>query len=194
MFATAMLFEVFMSFRLFRICLVILTLLTAMTAAAQKDPYVGDVSMSPKKTLLDNLSASPIHTDLVKLLHSTQMDQVLASGGPYTVFAPTDDAFRKLQRSVPPVPLPAGEALASLLGYHVVQGRITLKQLNKLMKKGHGTATLRTLDGQSLVIKRYGNVAVLTDTKGGTATLVTADILSTGGVFHVIDAVLMPTP
>ena len=173
---------------LLRTFVTLLALVFGTAAAAQKDPYVGDVPMSPKKTLLENLSASPIHTEFVKAAHGAQLDQTLTSGGNYTVFAPTDDAFRQPKASA----ALTGASSAELVKYHMVEGRLTSKQLTKRVKKGHGSLVLQTLAGQPLTVKRYGSVLVLTDTKGGTATLITPDVRSKDGAFHVIDCVLVP--
>ncbi len=174
--------------------LVLLVSTMALPMAAQKDPYVGDVPMSPKKTLLENLASSPINTIFVKSLQAAQLDQTPAGSGAYTIFAPTDDAFRNLRRTSttsPQTAAPSGLSPA-VLKYHIVQGRLSSKKLNKLLKKGHGTATLQTIAGLPLTIKRYGSILVLTDARGGTATVITSDIWSRGGIFHVIDAVLTP--
>ncbi len=182
-----------MTFKMFRLVLMISVVCAALSAAAQGDPHVGDVAMSPKKTLLENLATSPIHKDWMEALHVTGIGQMLSSSGPYTVFAPTDDAFGKLPalaaslRSSTP-----DDALPALVKYHIVQGRLTSKRLGKLLKKGHNTITLQTLAGQPLTLKRYGSILVLSDVKGGTATVVTANVVCKNGVFDVIDAVLMP--
>ena len=180
-----------MKLKLFRVVLMLFALTAAFAAGAQKDPYVGDVAMSPKKTLLENLTASPIHTEFLKALRTTQLDQSLSSGGPYTIFAPTDDAWRRLHPTASANPL-TGDALVTALEYHIVQGKLTTKQIRKRIKKGHSSITLQTMAGSALTVKRYGSVLVLTDSKGGTTTLITTDVLSKGGVFHVIDAVLLP--
>ncbi len=183
-----------MKLKLPRLFVIALLGTMVFSAAAQKDPYVGDVPMSPKKTLLENLTASPVNTILVQALRATQLDRMLNGSGPYTVFAPTDDAFRNLQRASATAGKTAAatDISAQIVKYHIMQGRLSSKKLSKLIKKGHGTATLQTIAGVPLTLKKYGSILVLTDAKGGTATVITPDIWSKGGIFHVIDAVLLP--
>ena len=163
-------------------------------AWAQKNPYVGNVPMSPKVALIENVSASPIHTKLVALLKAAGLDAKLSDSGPYTLFAPTDDAFQKLPPGTQTGLLKpeSREQLSKVLLYHVVQGKLTQKKLGKLLKKGHGTTTLQTLAGAPLTIAKTGSILILTDAKGNTATVITPDVLSKNGVYHVIDSVLMP--
>ena len=82
--------------------------------------------------------------------------------------------------------------LTKILTYHVVAGRISSKQIEKMIKKGNGTATLTTVEGGTLKASMSGSSIVLTDEKGGTATITTPDVFQSNGVIHVIDTVLMP--
>jgi uncharacterized surface protein with fasciclin (FAS1) repeats len=161
-----------------------LLLMPCMSAFAQKDPDVGNITMDPKKTLTQDVEASPIHKRFADALNSSGVGATLNSGGPYTVFAPTDDAFNKLHPST----APDGEQLK----YHVVNGKLNARKLGKMVKKGKGSASLQTLDGGTLKLERRGTILTLTDAAGNTAYITTADVKEKSGYFHVIDAVLTP--
>ena len=165
-----------------------------MTARAQKDPDVGEVAMSEKKKLLDNLGSSPIHQRLMGAIKLAGLQDTLSGSGPFTLFAPTDDAFAKLAAgTLTRLQQPENkEELTHLLQYHVVAGKLTTKKLNKAIKKGKGSTKLTTLDGGLLTVTRSGSILTLTDAKGGTAVLTTWDVSGKNGTMHVIDAVLMP--
>ena len=166
----------------------------SMTAVAQKDPDVGGAPMYPSKTIVENAVASPIHKTLVAAVKAAGLVDTLNSKGPFTVFAPTDDAFNKLPAgTVDTLVKPENKAtLTKVLTYHVVPGKIDSKELMKLIKKGNGTATLTTVEGGKLTATASGSVITLTDEKGGSAAVTTADVYQKNGVIHVIDSVLMP--
>ncbi len=167
---------------------------SAQNATAQKDPDVGGAPMYPTKTIVENAVNSPIHKTLVAAVKAAGLVDTLNSAGPFTVFAPTDDAFNKLPAgTVDTLTQPDNKAtLTKILTYHVVKGRISSKELAKMIKKGGGTATLTTVEGGTLKAMMSGSNITLTDEKGGTATITTADVFQSNGVIHVIDTVLMP--
>ena len=167
----------------------------SMSAVAQKDPDVGGAPMFPKKTIVENAINSPIHKTLVAAVKAAGLVDTLNGPGPFTVFAPTDDAFGKLPAgTVDTLVKPENkETLTKILTYHVVPGKISSKQLAKMIKKGGGMATLKTVQGGTLTAKMTGSIITLTDEKGGTATITTADVFQKNGVIHVIDSVLMPS-
>jgi uncharacterized surface protein with fasciclin (FAS1) repeats len=166
----------------------------SLTAVAQKDPDVGGAAMYPSKTIVENAVNSPIHKTLVAAVKAAGLVDTLNSPGPFTVFAPTDDAFAKLPAgTVETLVKPENKAtLVKILTYHVVPGKISSKELAKMIKKGGGTATLKTVEGETLTAKMSGSVIMLTDAKGGMSTITTADVFQKNGVIHVIDTVLMP--
>jgi uncharacterized surface protein with fasciclin (FAS1) repeats len=166
----------------------------SLSAVAQKDPDVGGAPMYPNKTIVENAVNSPIHKTLVAAVKAAGLVDTLNSAGPFTVFAPTDDAFAKLPAgTVDTLVKPEShDTLVKILTYHVVPGKISSKELAKMIKKGHGMATLKTVQGENLTAKMSGMVIMLTDAKGGTATITTADVFQKNGVIHVIDTVLMP--
>jgi uncharacterized surface protein with fasciclin (FAS1) repeats len=168
--------------------------ITSLNAHAQKDPTVGGAAMYPSKTIVENAVNSPIHKTLVAAVKAGGLVDTLNSAGPFTVFAPTDDAFAKLPAgTVETLVKPENkDTLVKILTYHVVPGKVSAKELEKMIKKGGGKATLKTVQGEDLVATMSGNTIMLTDAKGGTATVTTADVFQSNGVIHVIDTVLMP--
>jgi uncharacterized surface protein with fasciclin (FAS1) repeats len=169
--------------------------LSSLNASAQmKDPTVGGAEMYPSKTIVENAINSPIHKTLVAAVKAAGLVDTLNSPGPFTVFAPTDDAFAKLPPgTVEMLVKPENkDTLVKILTYHVVAGRVSAKQLAGMIQKGGGKAELRTVQGESITATMSGNNILLTDAKGGTATVIVADVFQSNGVIHVIDTVLMP--
>jgi len=170
--------------------------ITSFSASAQmKDPDVGGAAMYPTKTIVENAMNSPIHTTLVAAVKAAGLVDTLNGPGPFTVFAPTNEAFDKLPAgTVDNLVKPENKAtLTKILTYHVVPGRISSKQLMKMIKKGHGKAMLKTVQGEDLTATMSDGKIMLTDAKGGTATVTTADVFQSNGVIHVINTVLMPS-
>lgn len=169
--------------------------LGSLNASAQmKDPDVGGAPMYPNKTVVENASAAPNLSTLVAAVKAAGLVDTLSGKGPFTVFAPDNDAFNKLPAgTVDTLVKPESkDQLTKILTYHVVAGKMDSKAIAKAIKKGHGTATLKTVQGGSLTAKMDGAKLVLTDEKGGTSTVTTADVYQSNGVAHVIDTVLMP--
>jgi uncharacterized surface protein with fasciclin (FAS1) repeats len=169
---------------------------TSMAASAQmKDPDVGGAAMFPDKTIVANAVNSPIHKTLVAAVKAAGLVDTLNSPGPFTVFAPTDDAFAKLPAgTVDTLVQPDNKAtLVKILTYHVVKGRISSKDLKKWIKKGGGTYVATTVEGGKLTFSEDMGKIKITDEKGGTAWITTADVFQSNGVIHVIDTVLMPS-
>jgi uncharacterized surface protein with fasciclin (FAS1) repeats len=167
---------------------------TSFTAKAE-NPTVGGAAMYANKTIVANAVNSPIHKTLVAAVKAAGLVDTLNGPGPFTVFAPTDDAFAKLPAgTVDTLVKPENkDTLVKILTYHVVAGKITSKQLAKMIKKGGGKATLKTVQGEDLTASMSGANIILTDAKGGTSTITTADVFQSNGVIHVIDTVLMPS-
>lgn len=167
---------------------------TSLSAHAQKDPDVGGAPMFANKTIVENAVNSPIHKTLVAAVKAAGLVDTLNSAGPFTVFAPTDDAFGKLPAgTVDTLVKPENkDTLVKILTYHVVPGKISSKELMKMIKKGGGKATLKTVQGEDLTATMADGKIMLTDAKGGMATVTTADVFQSNGVIHVIDTVLMP--
>jgi uncharacterized surface protein with fasciclin (FAS1) repeats len=168
---------------------------TSLNSTAQmKDPTVGGAEMYPSKTIVENAVNSPINKTLVAAVKAAGLVNTLNSPGPFTVFAPTDDAFAKLPAgTVDTLVKPENkDALTRILTYHVVPGKVSSRQLVGMIKKGNGKAELKTVQGETLTASLSGSNVLLKDAKGGTATVTTADVFQSNGVIHVIDTVLMP--
>jgi uncharacterized surface protein with fasciclin (FAS1) repeats len=169
--------------------------LTSLSASAQKtDPTVGGAAMYPNKTIVENAVNSPIHTTLVAAVKAAGLVDTLNSKGPFTVFAPTNDAFAKLPAgTVDTLLKPENKAtLVKILTYHVVAGKYDSKKILKEIHKGGGKATLTTVEGEPLTFTESNGMITITDAKGGTAMITTADVYQSNGIIHVIDTVLMP--
>jgi uncharacterized surface protein with fasciclin (FAS1) repeats len=167
---------------------------SSLCTYAQKNPTVGGADMYPTRTIVENAVNSPIHKTLVAAVKAGGLVDTLNSPGPFTVFAPTDDAFAKLPAgTVETLVKPENkDTLVKILTCHVVAGRVSSKQLERMIKNGGGKATLRTVQGEDLTATMSGDKIMLTDAKGGMATVTTADVFQSNGVIHVIDTVLMP--
>ncbi|RRB17431.1 fasciclin domain-containing protein [Larkinella knui] len=161
---------------------------------AQKPKEVGGAMMYPTKNIIENAVNSKDHTTLVAAVKAAGLVETLQGPGPFTVFAPSNDAFAKLPAgTVESLVKPENKAtLTGILTYHVVAGRLDAKELAKLIKAGNGSATLKTVAGGDLTAKMSGKNLVLTDAKGGTSTVTVSDVYQSNGVIHSIDTVLMP--
>jgi uncharacterized surface protein with fasciclin (FAS1) repeats len=155
---------------------------------------VGGAEMYPTKDIIDNASNSPIHKTLVTAVKAAGLVDTLKGPGPFTVFAPTDDAFGKLPAgTVETLVKPENkQKLSSILTYHVVSGKMSAADLKKAIKDGKGKATLKTVNGEDLTAMISGGKLKLKDAKGGEAEVSQADVFQSNGVIHVIDTVLMP--
>jgi uncharacterized surface protein with fasciclin (FAS1) repeats len=168
---------------------------TASTANAQmKDPDVGGAAMYPSKNIIENAVNSKDHTTLVAAVKAAGLVETLEGKGPFTVFAPTNEAFDKLPAgTVDTLLKPENkDTLVKILTYHVVAGKVSSKELVKMIKAGNGKAELKTVSGGMLTATLMDGKVMLTDEKGGMATVTIADVYQSNGVIHVIDAVLLP--
>ena len=173
---------------------------TAMAA----NPMVGGAAMYPTKNIVENAVNSKDHTTLVAAVKAAGLVDTLESKGPFTVFAPTNEAFAKLPAgTVETLVKPENKAtLTKILTYHVVPGRITAGQIASMAARNHGTASLKTVEGEDLrfmkngsgwwVIDAKGDKIELKDESGGVATVTIANVKQSNGVIHVIDHVLLP--
>jgi len=182
-----------MKTRLLALCSMLL-LLAAPALHAQKDPMVGGAAMYPTKNIVENAVNSKDHTTLVAAVKAAGLVDTLEGAGPFTVFAPTNDAFAKLPAgTVDTLLKPENKAtLTKILTYHVVAGKLDSAAIKKMVKEGHGTAELKTVSGGKLWVMAKGGKVMLKDEKGGMANVTIADVYQSNGVIHVIDTVLMP--
>ena len=166
-----------------------------LASLAQHDPTVGGAPMYASKNIIENAVNSPIHKTLVAAVKAGGLVDTLEGAGPFTVFAPTDDAFAKLPAgTVDTLVQPENKAtLDKILTYHVVAGRISTKDLKDWIKKGNGSYTAKTVEGGSLTFTTDMGKIKITDEKGGSAWITTADVYQSNGVIQVINSVLMPS-
>ena len=165
------------------------------TKTKAKVVMVGGAAMYPTKNIIENAVNSKDHTTLVAAVKAAGLVETLQSAGPFTVFAPTNEAFNKLPAgTVETLVKPENKAtLTKILTYHVVAGRMTSKDLVKAIKAGKGTATLKTVSGGTLTAMMKGPKTIeLKDEKGGISTVTIADVMQSNGVIHVVNTVLMP--
>ncbi|MBS1744482.1 MAG: fasciclin domain-containing protein [Bacteroidetes bacterium] len=166
----------------------------ATFAQKEKTVMVGGAAMYPSKDIISNAVNSKDHTTLVAAVKAADLVSTLQSAGPFTVFAPTNEAFSLLPAgTVDNLVKPENKKmLTGILTYHVVAGRISSADLMKMIREGNGNATLKTVAGENLIAMMKGNKIVLKDTKGGLSFITIKDVNQSNGVIHVIDHVLMP--
>ena len=164
------------------------------SAANAKNPMVGGAAMYPTKTIVENAVNSKDHTTLVAAVKAAGLVDTLSGKGPFTVFAPTNAAFGKLPAgTVETLVKPENKAmLTGILTYHVVPGRYTAAQIASMAAMHRGTATLKTVQGESLRFMKNGNSWWVIDAKGGKARITVPNVMQSNGVIHVVDSVLMP--
>jgi uncharacterized surface protein with fasciclin (FAS1) repeats len=175
------------------VLLAVLALACASFGFAQ-NPMVGGHDMSTMKNIIQNAVNSDDHTTLVAAVKAAGLVDTLEGAGPFTVFAPTNEAFAKLPAgTVDTLLKPENkDQLTKVLTYHVVAGKVTSNELRKMIKDGHGTAELTTVEGGKLQAMMVGGKIVLKDEKGGTAAVTIPNVMQSNGVIHVIDSVLLP--
>jgi len=170
-------------------------MITAAVSVSAQDVQVGGEPMKAKKDIIDNAVNSKAHTTLVAAVKAADLVATLKTAGPFTVFAPTNDAFENLPAgTVENLLKPENKTtLTKVLTYHVVAGKYTHADIIKLIAAGKGKATLPTVSGGKLTFTMNGSVNILiTDETGGTANINVYDVMQSNGVIHSIDAVVMP--
>lgn len=145
-------------------------------------------------TIVGVAAANENFTTLVAAVKAAGLVETLNSKGPFTVFAPLNDAFAKLPEGTVDglLQLESKETLTAILTYHVVSGKFVAADVVKAIKDGNGTFTITTVQGGTLTASLDGDSVVLTDTKGGKSKVVLTDVAASNGVIHAIDAVVMP--
>lgn len=172
----------------------LMTLAASPAAAAPAPVTVGGAPMYATRNIIENAVNSKDHTTLVAAVKAAGLVEVLTGPGPFTVFAPTNAAFAKLPAdTVPTLLKPENKArLSAVLTYHVVPGKYDAAALRRMVMAGHGKAMLKTAQGEMLTVTGAGRHLMVTDSKGGMASVTTADVYQSNGVIHVVDAVLLP--
>ncbi len=169
-------------------------LAAASTLLAAGTKMVGGAPMYPGKDIIDNAVNSKDHTTLVAAVKAAGLVETLKGKGPFTVFAPTNEAFEKLPAgTVDTLLKPENRAsLSKVLTYHVVPGRFDARALGKKIREGNGSATLTTASGGTLTAMMQGDKIVVKDDKGDLSTVTIGDVYQSNGVIHVVDTVLLP--
>ena len=165
------------------------------TAAAALLIAIPSVATSaPKGNIIAAAQTSPDHKTLVAAIKAAKLVDDLANKGPLTVFAPTDAAFAELPAgTVDTLLKPENrDQLVKILTYHVVPGQFSAAAILQLISHGGGSATLTTLEGSTLTATLQDGKVVVTDESGGSATVVTADLMQSNGIIHVTDGVFLP--
>ena len=167
---------------------------SATFAQMEKTVMVGGAAMYPSKNIVENAVNSKDHTTLVAAVKAAGLVETLESAGPFTVFAPTNEAFDKLPKgTVETLLKPENkDKLTAVLTYHVVPGKISSQDLMDMIKAGNGKATLKTVQGGTLTATAKGKKIMITDENGGMAMVTIADVNQSNGVIHVVNAVLLP--
>ncbi|ALD22694.1 hypothetical protein AM218_09025 [Hymenobacter sp. DG25A] len=162
--------------------------MNAATPGNAAGVMVGGAMMTPDKDIVVNASASNEHSTLVSAIKAADLVAILQGPGPFTVFAPTNAAFDKLPAgTLNTLLMPANKAkLSTILTYHVVPGRLMAADL----KDGQ---VLTTVEGENLTVHRMGDMVMIHDAKGGMANVTIPNVVSSNGITHVVDSVLMPT-
>ena len=145
-------------------------------------------------TIVDVAVGNEDFSTLVTALKAADLVGALQGDGPFTVFAPTNDAFAKVDPSALSSLLEAEnqKALANVLTYHVISGKITAADVVSALEKGNGVVELKALNGQVLTVVQKDGKIWLKDTNGNYSEIVATDVMSSNGVIHVINAVVMP--
>ena len=166
----------------------------AQAPVASDTVMVGGAPMYPSKNIIENALNSKDHTTLVAAVKAAGLVETLEGKGPFTVFAPTNEAFDKLPPgTVDTLLKPENKAaLVKILTYHVVAGIYTAADLMKLVAAGEGRATLKTVEGDPLTLSQNGARLFVSGEKSGVAEVTTANVMQSNGVIHVVNTVLLP--
>jgi len=160
----------------------------------EKTVMVGGAPMYPSKNIIENAVNSKDHKTLVAAVKAAGLVETLQGAGPFTVLAPTDEAFAKLPKgTVETLVKPENKAtLTKILTYHVLAGKYSAKDIWAAVKAGNGKSMMKTVEGEDVTFWTKGKNLYITDAKGNSAKVTIADVNQSNGVIHVIDTVLMP--
>jgi uncharacterized surface protein with fasciclin (FAS1) repeats len=172
----------------------VMALVFGATSFAQKTVMVGGAAMYPSKNIIENAVNSKDHTTLVAAVKAAGLVETLQGKGPFTVFAPTNEAFAKLPMgTVETLLKPENiKMLQTILTYHVVAGKMNAADIAKAIKAGNGKATLKTVSGGTLTAWMKGKKLYITDENGTMSQITISDVNQSNGVIHVVDTVVLP--
>jgi uncharacterized surface protein with fasciclin (FAS1) repeats len=167
---------------------------TAAAPAPAEPPVTPDQAMAPTRTILDNAAATPSLSSLVAAVRVSGLATTLAGPGPYTLFAPSNEAFGRLAPGVLEQLLqPANrDSLVRLLRFHMVPGMLGVAELQRRMAAGGGTARIMTVQGEPLTVTMTQSVITLTDGGGNKSYIEAGDLAQANGVIHIVNGVLVP--
>lgn len=150
--------------------------------------------MFPTKTIAENAAAASNLTTLVKAVQAAGLGQTLSGPGPFTIFAPTNDAFSRLAPgTIDTLLKPENKAtLTKVLTYHVVPGTITIADLKARTSATGGKTTLTTVEGETLSVEIAGGAITLTDVNGNKSYVETGDVRQSNGIVHIVNGVVIP--
>lgn len=177
------------------------TLFAAVAAVAAfggvayaENPMVGGAAMYPDKTIVDNAVNSKDHTTLVAAVKAAGVVETLSGAGPFTVFAPTNEAFAALPAgTVDNLLKPENkDQLTKILTCHVVGAKAMSADIKKMVDDDKGEHPVKTVGGCTWTAKYEGDKITVTDENGTVANVTIANVEQSNGVIHVIDAVLLP--
>lgn len=153
-----------------------------------------DQPMVPTRTILDNATATPSLSSLVAAIRAAGLATTLAGPGPYTLFAPSNEAFARLAPGVQEELLqPANrDSLVKLIRFHMVPGIVGIADLQEKIAAGGGTAKLLTVQGEWLTVSMTQSVITLTDSGGNKSYIEAGDMPQANGVIHIVNGVLVP--
>ncbi len=165
------------------------------STSSEKTVMVGGAAMYPSKDIVQNAVNSKDHTTLVAAVKAAGLVPTLEGPGPFTVFAPTNEAFAKLPPgTVDTLLKPENKAmLTKILTYHVVPGRLTTADLMRMVKDGHGKAMLKTVEGDPLTVTEKSGHLYVAGEKGGMAEITISNVMQSNGVIDVVSSVLLPS-
>jgi uncharacterized surface protein with fasciclin (FAS1) repeats len=164
-------------------------------AMAEMTKMVGGAPMYPSKNIIENAVNSKDHTTLVAAVKAAGLVDTLEGAGPFTVFAPTNEAFARLPAgTVETLLKPENKGmLTAILTYHVVPGRLTEAEIDAMIRDGGGKATMKTVQGEELTFQRGAGHLWVIDAKGDKAEVTIPNVMQSNGVIQVIDKVLLPS-
>ena len=164
-------------------------------AMAEMTKMVGGAPMYPSKNIIENAVNSKDHTTLVAAVKAAGLVDTLEGAGPFTVFAPTNEAFARLPAgTVETLLKPENKGtLTAILTYHVVPGRLTEAEIDAMIRDGGGKATMKTVQGEQLTFQRGAGHLWVIDAKGDRAEVTIPNVMQSNGVIQVINKVLLPS-
>ncbi len=178
----------------YRLAIAAMSLALTIAPALAKNPHVGGAAMFEDKNIIQNALNSKDHTTLVAAVKAAGLVDTLMGKGPFTVFAPTNEAFAALPAgTVESLLKPENkDKLVKILTCHVIAADAMSATIDKMIKDDGGMHKVKTVGGCEFEVMNDGDRIAIKDGMGGVAHVTIADVKQSNGVIHVIDTVLMP--